>query len=252
MKRALGGSQVEYYVVPPSHVSRDLYLNLVNLYCPFQHLLTNFFKKEGPGKGIKFQLCCNALLEKFVFEKNEMVSLDIWFLADMKTVLNLGMLKRQLNAAYREVEKHFDAFIEGGSGWVMKTVLHFSLFLNRFKLFKGGCDEVPLPATLRKRWCCLSFSRGDSCRSEDTCFLDCLAAGIESLKRNPSRWCALYSEIEAILLKCWPLGCDFPISSRHWQTIDRHCLHLSISTDMKGVLFFPFFFQFAGIQNLFM
>ena len=137
MKRVLGGSQVEYYVVPPSHVSCDLYLSLVNLYRPFQHLLANFFKKGGPGKGIKFQLCCNALLEKFVFEKNEMVSLDIWFLADMKTILNLGMLKRQLNAAYHEVEKHFNAFVEGGSGWVMKTVLHFSLFLNRFKLFKG-------------------------------------------------------------------------------------------------------------------
>ena len=52
---------------------------------------------------------------------------------------------------------------------------------------------------------------------------DCLAVSIGSLKRNPSHWCVLYSEIEAILLKCWPLGCDFPISSRHWRTIDRHC-----------------------------
>ena len=105
----------------------------------------------------------------------------------------------------------------------MKRVIHFSLFLNRFKLFKGGCNELPLPATLRKRWYCLSISRGDSCRSEDTCFLDCLATGIRSLKRNPSHWCALYSEVKAILLKCWPLRCDFPISSHHWWTIDRHC-----------------------------
>ena len=158
-----------------------------------------------------------------MFEENKMVSLDIWFPADTKTVLNLGMLKRQLNVAYREVEKHFDAFVEGCLGWVMKRVICFSLFLNRFKLFKGGCDELPLSATLRKRWCCLSTSRGDSCRSEDTCFLDCLATGIGYLKRNPSHWCVLYSEIEAILLKCWSLGCDFPISSHHWWTIDRHC-----------------------------
>ena len=137
-----------------------------------------------------------------------MVSLNVWFSADTKTILNLGMLKRQLNVAYREVEKRFDAFVEGGSG---------------FKLFKGSCNELLLPPTLRKRRCCLSISRGDLCGNEDTCFLDCLAAGIRSLKRNPSHWCALYSEIEAILLKCWPLGCDFPISSHHWQTIDRHC-----------------------------
>ena len=125
--------------------------------------------------------------------------------------------------AYCKVEKHFDAFVEGGLGWVMKRVICFSLFLNRFNLFKGGCNELPLPATVRKRQCCLSISRGDSCRSEDTCFLDCLTVSIGSLKRNPSHWCALYSEIEDILLKCWPLGCDFPISSCQWQTIDRHC-----------------------------
>ena len=97
-----------------SCVSRDLYLSHVNLYRTFQCLLTIFFKKGRPGKGIKFQLCCNALLEKFVFEKNEMVSLDVWFPADTKAILNLGMLKRQLNAAYREVEKCIDAFVEGG------------------------------------------------------------------------------------------------------------------------------------------
>ena len=81
-----------------------------------------------------------------MFEKNKIVSLDVWFLADTKTILNLGMLKRQLNVAYREVEKRFDAFVEGGLGWVMKRVIHFSLFLNRFNLFKGGCDQLPLPA----------------------------------------------------------------------------------------------------------
>ena len=52
-KRALGGSQVEYYVVPPSRVSRDLYLSLVNLYRTFQHLLTNFFKKGGQARELK-------------------------------------------------------------------------------------------------------------------------------------------------------------------------------------------------------
>ena len=238
MKRALGGSQVEYYVVPPPHVSRDLYLSLVHLYRPFQRILSTFFKKGGPGKGIKFQLRCNALLEKFVFEKNKMVSLDVWFPANSKTVLNLGMLKRQLNSAYLEVEKRFDAFVEGGSGWVMKRVLHFSLCLNRYKLFRGGCPKVSLPASLRKRRCYLCISRADSCGGKDMCFLDCLVAGIACLKRNPSHWCVLYSEIEAILLKCWPLGCGFPVSSRHWQIIDRHCpISINIYGYEKGSVF---------------
>ena len=82
MKRVLGGSHVEYYVVPQSRVSHDLNLSLVDLYHAFQHLLTTSFKKVGPAKGIKFQSHCNALLEKFVF----------------------------------------DAFVKGGSGWVMKEL----------------------------------------------------------------------------------------------------------------------------------
>ena len=204
-------------------MSQDLYLSLVHLYHSLNRLLTAFLRKGSPGQGIKFQLHCNALLEKYVFEKNKMVTLDIWFPVDSKTVLNLGMLKRQLNEAYCEIEKRFDAFVEGSSGWVMKRVLRFSLCLNRFKLFQGGCKKVALPATLRKRRCCLSVSRHASSQSVDTCFLDCLVAGIAHVKRNPCHWCRLYSDIEAILVKCWPLGCDFPISSHHWRTIDRHC-----------------------------
>ena len=103
-KRALRGSQVEYSIVPPSRISCDLYLSLVDLYRCFVCLLSSFFRKGSPGQGLKFQLHCNALLEKYVFEKNKMVSMDVWFPADTKSVLNLGMLRRQLNEAYREVE----------------------------------------------------------------------------------------------------------------------------------------------------
>ena len=174
-KRALDSSQVEYYVVPLSCISRDLYLSL-------------------------YQLCCNALLEKFFFEKNKMVSLDIWFPVDMKNISNSGMLKRQLNVAHHKVEKHFDAFVERGLGWVMKRVIVFLCFSIGSSFSKGVAMSFLLPVTLRKRQCCLSISRADSCWSQDTCFLDCLAASIRSLKRNPSHWCALYSQIEAIIL----------------------------------------------------
>ena len=54
MKRVLGGSQVEYYVVPPSHISPDLYLSLVDLYHAFQRLLTTFFKKGGQARELNF------------------------------------------------------------------------------------------------------------------------------------------------------------------------------------------------------
>ena len=84
----------------------------------------------------------------------------------------------------------------------------------------------------------MSVSRGDPSARKDACFLNCLVASIRHIKRNPSHWCVLYSQIEAILLKCWPLGCDFPISSRHWCTIDRHCpISINIYGYERGSVF---------------
>ena len=46
----------------------------------------------------------------------------------------------------------------------------------------------------------------------DRFFFNCLVAGIARVPRNPSRWCAQYSEIERLLLHCWPNKCSFPVT----------------------------------------
>ena len=236
VKAALRGSQLDYYVTPSSRVAKDLYLCLASLRSKFTKLLLRFFKKAGRGYGLKFQLRANCLLQKFVFERNKEITLDVWFPADTYTVLNVGILKRQLDSAYGDIEKRFDAFVEVGSGWVMKRVLVFCLTVNRFRIFQGGCSKSTMPESLRKRRCCLSVKRVDG--SDGTCFRDCLVAGIAEVRRNPSRWCALYNEIEALLLKCWPRGCDFPISARHWPRIDKHSpVSVSVYGYEKGSVF---------------
>ena len=102
--------------------------------------------------------------------------------------------------------------------------LQFCLTVNRFKLFQGSCDKkCCLPSFLSNKQCCLSIDRGGDAGAQDRCFLNCLAAGVARVKRNPSRWCALYSHIEDILLKCWPHTCSFPVSSCHWKSLDKNC-----------------------------
>ena len=236
--KALRGSQLDYYIVPSARVAKDLYLCLSSLRPTFTKLLVRYFKKVGRGYGLKFQLRCNCLLQKFVFETNKEISLDVWFPADTYTVLNLGILNRQLEAAYRDIMNRFEAFVEVGSGWVMKRVLRFCLTINRFKIFQGGCSKSSMPETLRKRCCCLSIKRVHGLDDNGTCFRDCLVAGIAGVRRNPSRWCALYNEIEALLIKCWPGGCDFPVSSRHWPKIDKQSpVSVSVYGYDKGSVF---------------
>ena len=78
----------------------------------------------------------------------------------------------------------------------MKKVLQFCLNVNYFKLFKGGCKKGSfLLGRLRMMQSCITIDSPSNSDS-DRCFLNCLVAGIARVPRNPSRWCAQYSEIE--------------------------------------------------------
>ena len=58
------------------------------------------------------------------------------------------------------------------------------------------------------------------------------------MPRNPSQWCAHYSETERLLLHCWLSKCSFPVTSSHCKSIDRHCLvSVNIYGYEKGVIF---------------
>ena len=137
-RQALQGAQVDYYFYPSSCVSRDLSVSLVDLYVSFVRVLHAFMAKSGQSKGMKFQFKVNVILEKFAFETNKIVQVDVWFPINTYSVISPGVLIDQLDSVLRNVEAHLDSFVERGSGWVVKKVLQFCLTVNSFKLFKGG------------------------------------------------------------------------------------------------------------------
>ena len=237
-RQALQGVQVDYFFYPSSRVSCDLSISLVNLYVSFVRVLCAFMAKSGWSKGMKFQLKANIFLEKFALEMNKMFQVDVWFPTDTYSVLSPGVLVDRLNSALRDVEPRFDSFVERGSGWVVKKVLQFCLTVNSFKLFKGGCKKGSfLLGRLRMTQSCITIDSPPNSDS-DSCFLNCLVAGIARVPRNPSQWCAQYSVIEQLLLHCWPNKCSFPVTSRDWKSIDRHCpVSVNIYGYEKGVIF---------------
>ena len=91
-REALQGTQVDYYFYPSSRVSHDFSVSLVDLYTSFVHVLCAFMAKSRQLKGMKFQLKANVFLEKFVFETNKMVQVDVWFPADTYSVISPGVL----------------------------------------------------------------------------------------------------------------------------------------------------------------
>ena len=93
-RQALQGAQVDYYYYPSSRVSRDLSVSLVDLYASFVvcFFLCFSWRKSGRSKGMKFQLKANVFLEKFAYETNKMVGVDMCFPADTYSVISPGVL----------------------------------------------------------------------------------------------------------------------------------------------------------------
>ena len=104
----------------------------------------------------KFQIHLKAFLEKFSFENNKLMKIDVWFPSNTYTVLDSIDIRKKINTAIRDIYKRYDSFVQRGSGWVLKKVSKFSVSIMKFKLFQGGCLSTLLPRELHKKCCCVS------------------------------------------------------------------------------------------------
>ena len=143
------------------------------------------------AKGVKFQLRCKVLLEKFSFENDRVIMIDVWFPAEICTLTILSQVSSVLNKSAQDMLSKFDAFVHQGSGWVVKEVKVFTLNFNEFTLFSGwgGCSSFPL--RIRRSRSCISI--GNSC--DDRCFLKCVVAALCGKGKNVGRWCGEYEKI---------------------------------------------------------
>ena len=67
----------------------------------------------------KFQICLKAFLEKFSFENNKLIKIDVWFPSNTYTVLDSVNIRKKMNKAIRDMYKRYDSFVQRGSGWVL-------------------------------------------------------------------------------------------------------------------------------------
>ena len=64
----------------------DLALSVQNVLPILQGILHCAFKSiHKQVKGVKFQLRCKVLLEKYFFENDHVIMIDVWFPAEMHT-----------------------------------------------------------------------------------------------------------------------------------------------------------------------
>ena len=135
-RSALQNLQKEYLLSPTGRVRNDLALSVQNVLPALQGILHHALKSiREQAKGVKFQLRCKVLLEKFSFENDHMITIDVWFPAETRTATVLSQVSSVLNKSAQDMLGKFDAFVHQGSGWVVKQLKVFSLNVNEFMLF---------------------------------------------------------------------------------------------------------------------
>ena len=124
-KKALNGPHLEVFLALQCSTEHDFDLSISNLFLTFVQLLQEIRKKQKRGYAFKFQIHLKAFLEKFSFENNKLMKIDVWFPSNTYTVLDSINIRKKINTAIRDIYKRCDSFVQRGSGWVLKKCPSF-------------------------------------------------------------------------------------------------------------------------------
>ena len=131
-KKALNGSHLEVFLALQCSTEHDFDLSISNLFLTFVRLLQEIKKKQKRGYAFMFQIHLKAFLEKFSFENNKLMKIDVWFPSNTYTVLDSINIGKKINTAIRDIYKRYDSFVQRESGWVLKKVSKFSVSIMKF------------------------------------------------------------------------------------------------------------------------
>lgn len=242
--RAIQGNHKEYYFRAHADYDSDLDASLARRFGSFMRVLQQAINRLPQGHGIKIQFKMYLALEKYSFELERDVKIELWFLSDVVSILNRSDIKMMLQTAIASALSRFDSFVREGSGWIMKKVLLFCLKVMKFKLIHGGCRTMPLPKSLRQSKSVLSINSGE----QDKCFLYCIAAGLVKSKANSSRVTKLYKQ----LLHVFPSHFQqFPISIKEIMSFEKNVpISVNVYGFSKRQIVFPYYVsQYFGKRS---
>ena len=77
-----------------------------------------------------------SFFEKFSFENNKQINIDVWFPSNTYSILELSGACKKIKTALHDIFQCYDSFVSRGSGWALKKVLQFSITIMKYKLFK--------------------------------------------------------------------------------------------------------------------
>ena len=77
-------------------------------------LLKNTKSKQKKPYAIKFQICMQAFLERFSFENNKQINIDVWFPSNTYSVLELSGARKKIKTALHDIFQTLWQFCQKG------------------------------------------------------------------------------------------------------------------------------------------
>ena len=223
-RRAFNGAHTEVYVIPKRASRGDFDLSVKSVFPAFLKTVKDHRKKQSRRYALKFQIRMLCSLDKFSYELNREINVEVWFPSDTYNAVEIKNVKAKIIKACADVYKRFDSFVQRGSGWVLRRVIKFSINIMKYQLFQGGCLSKKLPVKLRSKRCFLSIHNTE----KNKCFHYCIAAGIGAVRKNKSRNSKYYGKIISLL----PFEkMNIPISLKEVQKFEKKSI---VSVNVYG------------------
>ena len=174
IKKALQGHVKEYSFSPSFNREyfNDLDMFLSSVFSKMQKTINSDFE---PGKAMKIQVLLQLRLHKFLFDIEQDIWINAWFVSCNFLVLTPNQIDEGLVEAFHEILRSFDTFVQEGSGWALDNVMDVILRVTKFKLFQGGCNRKQLPTALEG---CRGILHPLNAPNDNNCFIYALTLAL--------------------------------------------------------------------------
>lgn len=200
---------------------------------PVNNLVDLFGAYLDVHQAVKYNIELFALYVQINKEDEDKSLMEIKeFQTKMKPIFNKEELVESYNIKIYEVLKKMEEFQERGSDWILVSLLHLEININKYQPIKGS-TYIPLPKTLANKKACVNVHNDDV-----YCFKWAIISALSPLQSNLHRSSAYNVhniEGQEITINEWILnfkGLSFPLKIEDTRKFEQ--LNPRISVNIFG------------------
>ena len=187
-------------------------------------------------RGFKYQITLKVLLKKYK-PNGEIEFTPVYFNSSTKTVINHIY---KLNKSFQEILYRVDAWINGGSGWIIESIESQYINISTYRPLVGS-SYVDLPIKLKHpRKGLINIKNNDQ-----KCFLWCHVRHINPVKDHPG---GIKKTDKDFANNLNYDGIEFPVQEKDFKKLKYKIIFVLMCFVMKINWFFQFIFLIKHLK----